>query len=408
MFSLMLGRSLPSRAGRARRDLSTAVLLVAGVLAAGAAGASRASAQSAPEGGQPPAPAGGAAKPAAGPAMVAFDPPVIDFGQVWYGAEMKHKATLTNVSGAELPIAEIKTSCGCTVAKVHKKDGSEVAVKAHAPGAPPTEPFVTLAPGESLDVDVELQPPASMKARIEKYVQVVFMDKAHPMEQLPVRAQIGLAYIVEPDFVNVGIVRKSGVLKSTIKVTANVEGDWEITGFKSGDEGQERPPGMKFEVLDHEGKTRKITMNWEGPRPIGSATHKVRILINGPGVGWAEFATWGTVMSDIEFDNNDPRGQGPINFDLVEKDGTATRTLTITNRDPSVPYVVESVEVQSSKPQFFTTNIRTLEEGVSYAVDITCDGHIADPFFTGQIVVKAKHPEEPIKKVNFSGRVNQG
>jgi hypothetical protein len=400
MFSLMLGRSLPFPAARVRRELATAALLVAGALTAGAAGAS---AQSPPAGGQPPA----ESRPPA-PAWVAFDPPSIDFGQVWYGAEMKHKAKLTNVSGADLAIAEIKTSCGCTLAKVHKKDGTEVVVKAHPPGAPPTEPFVTLAPDESLDIDVELQPPASMKARIEKFVQVLFMDKQHPMEQLPVRAQIGLAYSVEPDFVNVGIVRKSGVLQTTIKVTANVEGDWEITGFKSGDEGQELPAGMKFEVLDHEGKTRRVTMSWDGPRPVGSATNKVHILIDGPGVGWAEFATWGTVMSDIEFDNNDPRGQGPINFDTIEKGSKATRTLTITNRDPSVPYVIESVEVQSSKPQYFTTNVRTLQEGVSYAVDITCDSGIADPFFSGQIVVKAKHPEEPIKKVNFSGRVGQG
>ena len=88
---------------------------------------------------------------------------------------------------------------------------------------------------------------------------------------------------------------------------------------------------------------------------------------------------------------------------------SATRTIKIVNNDPSVPYMLKSVELQvpdQLKPML-QTSINTLQEGVSYEVVVTVKADMADPFFRGTLLLVAEHPDLPRHPISFHGWVKQ-
>ncbi len=339
------------------------------------------------------------------PVLIRFEPASIDLGTIYYGPPVKTAATATNISGSDVLIADLKTSCGCTMAKIRTQDGTEIVAKAHPLGRLPDQPMVTLHPGDSLSLDIELAPPAAMKGPITKEVQFLFMDPKQPMAELTIHADVQLAYRVDPEFMNVGNVRKSGLVERTFTVTSELEGTWDITGFEAGTPGETLPPGMKFEVLDHEGGTRRVRMLWDGPRAVGSATVKIRVLIDGPAVPYADVATWGAVGSDIVVDNKG-REPGQLNFDRIPVGGSATRTVVVTNMNPDVPYVLETIDIKSTRPQFIKVVPRVIQPGVLYEIDVTADAGIGEKLFRGQLVLHAQYPDDPARVVNFVGAVD--
>jgi hypothetical protein len=340
---------------------------------------------------------------AASAASLVPEPAAVDLGDVFDGEPARAKVKFTNVSKADWAVAQVKTTCGCTVATVHGPDGAEL------PPRPvdPKLPMVTLKPGESLAVDVEMLT-TNQHGAVEKGLQVFPVDPALPMVSVPVRARVSKAFAVSPDNVNLGNLTKSGRIERSLVIQAQALGSWSIDGFESAIEGRPLPDFLKFEVEDTEGSNRRIKMVSEGPRPVGPMTVKVRVKLGHEKVKAVEFFIYGVIQPDVTFNSGHAQFPESISFDQMDPGTKVTRTLTIRNADPSVPYVLESVDVQAPKPQFFETKLRTLEEGVAYEVDVTADAAVGDAFFRGNLVVHAKHPDLPSRIVQFHGWVRKG
>ncbi len=396
--------------------LTTVLLAAASFLGS----ASPAGAQAAPSG-EPPAAgapaAGGPAAPAAptvapqtagslppAPVFVVPDPAVVDLGSVYDGEPARSVVRFTNTSDVDRALAQVRTSCGCTVATVHGPDGAEI------PARPinPAQPIVTLHPGQSITVDVEMLT-ANQHGAVEKLLQVFPADATLATVDVPVRARVSKAFSVSPESVNLGTrITKTGPVESIVVIQSEVEGDWTIDGFSSGLEGRSLPADLEFHVLDTTGAARRVQLLSPGPRAVGPLTLKVHVAIGHPRVKGTDFYVYGQVSSDVQFDTGNANFPNSINFEQMDAGSKVTRTLKITNADPTHPYLLDSVEVKIAKSEFFTTQLRTIEPGVAYELDVTADAGINEAFFTGYLVLHARHADVTEQRVQFHGWVRKG
>jgi hypothetical protein len=333
---------------------------------------------------------------------VEAEPTVVDFGDVLDGESTRATVQFKNISDADLPVRQVRTTCGCTVATVHGPDGAELTARPASPDLMVT----TLAPGEAISVDVSMDT-SHASGTIEKQLQLFVTDQTTPTLQVPVRARVTRAFSVSPETLNLGKVGKSGRVEQVIVIQAQAVGDWTIKGFESGLPGQSLPEWLHFKVLDDEGLARQIQVVLDEPRTVGPFTHKVRVNLEHERVKSADFFLYGMVEPDVVFDTGNPTLPGALSFDQMARGSTTMRTLTITNRDPSVPYLLDGVDlqIQPEQQEFFETKLNTVKEGVSYTVEVTARSDMPEPFFRGNLVLRAKHPDLPQHVVSFHGWV---
>lgn len=335
---------------------------------------------------------------------VSADPPVLDFGDVLGGEPTRATVKITNVSEKPVPIKQVRTTCGCTVATVHGPDGTEL------PARPPQADMLvaTLEPGQALTVDVVMQT-ANVQGSVEKQLQIYTGDDAAPTLQVPVRARISKAFSISPDKVDLRNIARTGRVEQTVVVQAQSIGNWTIDGFESGLEGNPLPTWLQLSVLDTEGLSRRVQIVSDGPRPVGAFTARVRLKIGHEKVKSADFTIYGVVKPDVVFDTGSPTAPDSVSFDQMNKGDAVTRTVKIINNDPSVPYLLKSVDIQvpeQLKPMFQST-ITTLQEGSSYEIVLTAKADMAEPFFRGNLLLVAEHPDLPRHPISFHGWVKQ-
>jgi|GEM_PF-2472322 len=328
------------------------------------------------------------------------EPAVVDFGDVFEGEAPHTTVTFTNKGEADFRIREVRTSCGCTVATVAGPDGVAV------PSKPTSDqPILVLKSGESMKVGVEMNTTGQHGA-VEKSLQVHNIEPTVPVVTVPVRARVSKAFAITPDQLNLGSVPKRGAIERELTIQAQSIGDWSVEGFESGIEGRPLPEGLHLDVLDKEGPARRVKLVFDGPRPVGPITLKVRIKVAHERVKNIDFYVYGQVQSDVIFSTGENIPE-TINFDQMDPGSIVTRTVTITNHDPETPYKVIGLEIQAPKKEFFKTALRTIEEGVRYEVDISADSALAENFFRGNLVVLAEHPEQARKALPFHGWVRK-
>lgn len=330
------------------------------------------------------------------------EPAAVEFGDVFEGEAPHATVTFTNGGSAEFKVQQVRTTCGCTVATVTGPDGVEV------PSKPlqADQPILVLQPGQSMKVGVEMHTTGQHGA-VEKGLQVHSLEPGSQPINVPVRARVSKAFVLSPDQVNLGTIAKRGVVERELVIQSQAVGDWTIEAFESGIEGRPLPPSLTFEVLDREGASRRIRMAYDGPRAVGPITTKVRIKLGHERVKSLEFFLYGQVQSDVVFNSGNPNFPETISFDQMDPGTKVTRTLMVTNHDPDTPYTITSVDIQSPKPEFFATTVRTLVEGQKYEIDVTADAGIAENFFRGNLVVRANHPDMPTRPVPFHGWVRK-
>jgi hypothetical protein len=248
-----------------------------------------------------------------------------------------------------------------------------------------------------------------VKGRVEKQLQLFTTDTTTPALQVPVRARVTRAFAVSPDNLNLGKLGKGGRIEQTIEVQAQAVGPWSIEGFESALPAQPLPEWMSLEALDDEGLSRRVQLVLEGPRTVGPFTAKVRIKLDHERVDGVDFYVYGMVEPDVTFDAGNPTLPGALSFDQMPRGSTATRTLTITNKDPTTPYVLGNVDLQITpeQSQFFDVTTKTVEAGVSYTVVVTARADMPEPFFRGNLLLHAQHPDLPQHVVSFHGWVRQ-
>ena len=330
------------------------------------------------------------------------EPAAIEFGDVFEGETPHTSVSFTNKGETDFPVGQVRTTCGCTVATVTGPDGVDVPPKPLVAN----QAVLTLKPGQSMKVGVEILT-SGQHGAIEKGLQVYGIDPAAAPLLVPVRARVSKAFAVSPETLNLGMLGKRGVVEREVTITAQSAGDWNIDGFESGMEGHPLPDGLKLEVLDKEGASRRIKLTSEGPRPVSAVATKIRVKLTHERVKGVDFFLYYQVQSDVVFSSGNPNFPDNISFDQMEAGSKVKRTLKITNSDPATPYKVTAVDIQAPKPEFFKTELRTVKEGVEYEVDVTADAAIQENFFRGNLVIRAQHPDLPNKVVPFHGWVRK-
>lgn len=335
---------------------------------------------------------------------IAADPPVVDFGDILGGEAARASVKITNVSDKPVPVKQVKTTCGCTVATVHGPDGTEL------PARPAKADMLvtTLEPGQSLTVDVKMET-ANAQGAVEKSLQVYTSDATSTPLSVPVKARISKAFSLSPDKVDLRNVARTGRVEQTIVVQAQSIGNWTIDGFESGIEGQPLPPWLQLSVLDTEGLSRRVQLVSDGPRPVGAFTAKVRVKIGHEKVKSVDFTIFGIVRPDVTFDTGSPTQPESVSFDQMKRGDQVVRTIKITNNDPTVPYTLKSADIQvpdALKPLIQST-VNTIQEGVSYEIVLTVKADMPEPFFRGSLLLVAEHPDLPRHSISFHGWVKQ-
>lgn len=330
------------------------------------------------------------------------DPPKVDFGVAFEGETLTQDVVITNQGSEDWPVARIQTSCGCTVAKLFGPGDVELSTRPKG-----SDPIVVLAPGESVKTVVEFKT-AGKHGKVSQEMTLHSTDTANTPFKVPVSLTVNRALQVTPRWVNLGSIAKSDTVEQTVVVEALEIGEWAIEGFSSQVEGQPLPDYISFEVLDEKGPSRRVKMTISGDLPVGSLAPRVRIDIDHERVSFVDFTVTGIVRPNVTFDAGQETFQENINFGQFGPDETVTKTLKITNTEPDVPYTLETVDLLTQHKDFFTTEVRTIEEGVQYEVDVTVSGEIEAPFFRGSLVLRAKHPDIPNRMIPFHGWVTQG
>ncbi len=328
------------------------------------------------------------------------DPAVVDFGDAYEGEILKTMVTFTNTGTEPYPVQQVRTSCGCTVARLFGPEGEEI------PNKPRTGiALINLEAGQAIEVEVEFTT-AEQHGNVEKTVTLFHVEPGKPSVVVPVRARVTKALVVTPKLLNLHTVGKRETVTKTILIESQDIGEWEIESFTSAIEARAIPECMKFEVVESKLNKKTIKLTIDGTRPIGTLSAKVRVNLDHDRIAYTEFFVSGVVVSDVTFNSGDKTFPQTINFDKLDPGSKRTRTLTITNADPTTPYVLDHVELLSSKDEFFSYEVREVESGVKYEVDLTADAAINQAFFRGNLKLIADHPDVPQKVVPFHGWVN--
>lgn len=333
---------------------------------------------------------------------IEVEPAVVEFGDLYAGEQAASTVKFTNRSDAPWAVKQVKPSCGCTVANVYGPDGDRIPDTSRG-----DMPICTVGPGESITVEVGFDA-RNQQGSVEKKLYVYGMQPKDPTVELKLRARVNRVIMVTPSYLQLGTLDKRSEIVRDVVVEARDIGEWKIVGFESNYEGVPLPPFLELAAVEQKGDSRKVRVTVGGPREVGHFNAQVKILIEHPRVTEATFTLIGSVQPDISFQSGHKTFPEALVFEQMQSEDKATRTLTIENRDPTVPYILESVEVQGPKTEYFEAKVRELQKGVRYQVTLTADGAIGMPFFRGKLVLKARHPEIPEKAIQFHGWVKQG
>ena len=335
-------------------------------------------------------------------AILIAEPPNVDFGDAFQGEVLDRKVLVTNTGDEPFPLASIQTSCGCTAAQIVGPDGAiHRSQKTNG-----SEPILVLAPKQEMTVLVQFKT-AGKHGDINQSMKIHNQDPGVPPLEVGVHVRVTKAIQVNPAWVNLERIGKSERVEEIVVVEAVEIGDWAIKGVRMQVPDQKLPEYLTFEVLDTEGPRRRIRVIVDGDRQVGALSARLTVEIDHERIQTADFAVTAIIQPNVNFECGNAAFQENINFEQMGPTDKITRTVKILNKDPTVPYILESTDILTTKKDFFTTEVREIEEGMSYEVDVTVDGAIQAAFFRGSLVLRAQHPDLPSKMIPFHGWVRE-
>ncbi len=142
--------------------------------------------------------------------QIKFESDMHDFGQVSPKSDNKCGFKFTNVGSDVLEIRRIRSTCGCTVAKLPKKE---------------------YAPGESGEIEVNFKAGVGT-APVKKNLYVLSNDKKQPSVTLTIQASVAKVVEHEPEMLNLSL-KKENADCPEIKIRSLDGKKFSITQFKS-------------------------------------------------------------------------------------------------------------------------------------------------------------------------------
>lgn len=174
-----------------------------------------------------------------------------DFGTKWYGAEAKTDVTIKNVGKGPLTIGNIRTSCGCTLAK--PKSGGAWQNKVIEPGQ-----------SETMELSYNTK---KHTTKVSQTVTIESNDPSSPTIQFMVKGELKTLCKMEPtDRITFGRLERDQVQEQTMTLTSNYDKPLKLTL-------KPLPDSAHFDVKISEtepGKAWKIQVTTKPPMTLGN------------------------------------------------------------------------------------------------------------------------------------------
>lgn len=316
------------------------------------------------------------AAPAGKPKAVAVEP-IGDVGTVAKGDNAAHDFVLKNEGTADLQITNVQPACGCTVARYDK----------------------LIAPGKTGSVHVVVDT-TTFTGPIAKYVTVYTNDPENPQIQLTVRAKVEPYIAVKPGYARYLVVRGESQQGVIVQNLWSTDGQpFDVTGVDSPIPALKvtyREATEKERLPEAKGKQWRVEMALSNDQaPLGALVSAVSVHTTHPKQKLVEIPISGFVRPIFAVT--------PPAADFGKVDLKEVRRFTFNVKN----FATESINVTSVEPTLkgIGAEIKPVEAGRNYNVQLTLKPDIAKGPFDGKLMLHTDSPKMPVVEVEIKGVV---
>lgn len=329
----------------------------------------------------------------------------VDFGTVYRGEKLHHTFTLKNSGKSDLTVQEIRNGCACAASKL-VIDGRTIDEKE----LKESRKLGVLSPGEEAQLEVELKTAAAATpgkdAPLSKPIRIYTNDPARAVVTLVLEATMSSPFTVVPDTFDFGVVRKGAGAHQSATVSSDQLGEFVLTSATSPNPELMTVSATKVEVPSGQPPTWRIDVDISKAAPLGAFSSHVELQVAHDRVKEIILPVHLTLEPNVAITDNRPDKVELLDFEVMTIGTAKTIELEIENGDPTVPYLLESVALGTCRPMAngFAVDMVEIEKGMKYLVKLTAPAELGkSTYFQGDIVLNAKHPDLPLRKVRFRG-----
>lgn len=328
------------------------------------------------------------------------DPWVLEFGEVLDGEEPVEYVVLRNTGKNALTITQIYSGCGCAVPRMVFSDGVEVEISQKSLRGN----VGVIEPGKEARIEVRFLT-HGYEGKIRKHIRIESDHPQAPHFNIGVRASIKKAITLEPETVEFGEVVRGQRAEREVLLLSKGIGRFDVSGIEN------LPPYLTFEAETDPGVVAgrdkdcsvRLKFRLQGNYPLGESRLLPLVSIDHDRIKAVRVPVKMNVRPKVIF----KAGETPVagNLDLGVFPGKEGKALTVdvVNLVPGFPYNILSVNIEESRPGSFETELRTVEAGVRYKLEIRIKPGSSAGYIRGTVSVISDHPDMMQKKIRILG-----
>jgi hypothetical protein len=282
-----------------------------------------------------------------------------DFGVVAAGAKVEHKITIENIYEEDAQIASVKSTCGCTTAKIDKK---------------------VLKTWEKAELTITVNTDTRQYYGRKDATITVKFDLPYPaIVQVHSHAYIRRDVVVQPGVVQFGSITQGGAMKQKASISYAGRDDWRIERVESAN------PYLQSQVseVSRGGGLVKydLWVTLKGDAPPGYIQDKIVLVTNdiNPRAARVPVPVEGVVSQTLSV------RPSPLFMGVIETGQTVTKPLIVQGKTP-----FHVTAVRSNDPRFKCK----LPDGAKavQVVPVTFDAKEDSGKVTGTIHIETDYP----------------
>jgi len=268
---------------------------------------------------------------------LSFELNVVDFGEMEQQEEQTREVGFRNTGNETLEIKKVKSSCGCTAAT-------------------PTDKIID--PGETGILNVTFKSGKS-QGEVEKVISVTTNDSLNPIARLPVKAYIKTDLKLEPRALDFGEVKLGEVKMAETRIMSQNGKDFEIVFV----EADSTSFDYKLTPIEEDGNPGYLIEVSLKPTPKPQSFYKViNIRTDNARMPIHRLTVVANILGNVKIDPRAVLIRGEVGGPDQSKMVSITAVGDATVKLLSAETVKGTVKATT----------RTLEEGKSYEIDLTC------------------------------------
>lgn len=247
---------------------------------------------------------------------IACDEPTYDFGELLNNRDIRHTYVVKNIGDMPLEISDVRTSCGCTIARISKK---------------------TVPPGDEAEVTAVLKL-RGRRGHQRKSFNVVSNDPDTPWLSLYMQGKALKEVDISPNRIFFRQLGESSAVEQVIEIRCNTDDTINIKSLETSSD---------FFAADHEvieeGKAHKIRVQTQPPLSMGPTRGTLVINTDNKEFPSLTVPLSLHVVGELRF--------SPKQINLLQSDSPISRTVFVapgTKNDFTIEKVeppIESIEV---------------------------------------------------------------